>query len=182
MPLFHYWTRAAFTTGPSADDPSISGPNFLGQVSANRTPEDTLLRTRLRGKFRCNVVSSAPPPTLSWPKFDVAFWAQYAPDSVPAADPWPDGILDLILGSMPSPVMSAHTQDRLNYTVLWETDDFLNSEARRKGAAAEGNFPGVNMAYQLFDPSGVTFPPVRFSQNLEFSGWLEALWGSTSAG
>lgn len=180
MSTNHYWVRQAFTTGAPADDTSIGGPNLLGQVQALRLNTDTLLRTRLHAKFRWNVTNTTPPPTLAWPKVDVAFWVEYAPDSVAVVNPYPDGITDMILSSLPSPVMYAHSQDRLNYTVLWETEDFLNSEAQRKGRAVEGNLPGVNIGYQLFDPSGVTFPPVRFTQSLQWLCFVETLWGSDS--
>lgn len=180
MALNHYWTRAAFVTSPASDDPSIGGSNLLGQVSANRTSEDVLLRTRMRGSFRFNVVSTTPPPVIAWPKMHVAFWGEYQPNSAFTVGSWPDGITDLIIGNMPSPVMYPHIESLASYTVRWDTADFVNSFSRRTGVASEGNFPGVNMAYQLFDESGITFPPIRFTQTLEFYGWLEVLWGSTA--
>jgi len=177
MALNKYWVRSSFLLGPSSTQP-LNDAQYLGGVQANRQPEDVLLRTRFWTKVRFAVTNTTPPSILTWPKLYIATWAEYRTNGDAGIGSWPDGIIDMIGGDLPNPEFWPASADHLTYNVLWATKPWVDVKTMRTGRAVEGNFPGVNMAVQVFDETGQTFPPARFTQNLEYYCTIETLWGS----
>ena len=178
MPLNKYWTRTSMILGPSSTQP-LGSSQLLGGLQALRTPEDVLLRTRFNVRTRYTVTNSTPPSVLTGPKMILAHWAEYRPSGDSGIGTWPDGIDDLVAGETPRPYFIPHSQDNLTYSYLFEQQQWTDTPTMRHGHAAEGAVPGVNVGVQVFDETGNTFPPARFSQNLEYYGFLELVWGST---
>jgi len=157
-------------------------PAGFGQLMQTQGPTDgqaTLLRTIVHARFTAQVHTAAglQPPVDGWRRMAIRLTVKHTPTYNPALLGDPDtGDPAIVAVGWMRPTLYPPLPAQTTYTVVWELDNPMDSEAQRAVALGVGNQANVNLAFFVDDVDG-WFRHVT-PYNVTWSAWsyLETLW------